>query len=40
MDIGKPEKEIVIEPLSEPTFTPMQVPVEPIRVPEKVPVPV
>lgn len=40
MDIGKPEKEIIIEPLSEPTFLPQQVPAEPVLVPEKVPVPV
>lgn len=39
MDIGKPDKEIIIEPLSEPAFTPKEIPAEPVLVPEKVPVP-
>lgn len=39
MDIGKPNKEIIIEPLSEPTFVPKEVPAEPVLVPEKTPVP-
>lgn len=41
MDIGKPEKEIIIEPLTEPASAPKEIPVEPVVVPEpqKVPVP-
>lgn len=40
MDIGKPEREIIIEPISEPAFAPLEVPAEPVLVPEKTPVPV
>lgn len=39
MDIGKPEKEIIIEPLTEPSAVPVSVPAEPVLVPEKVSVP-
>lgn len=40
MDIGKPEKEIIIEPINEPVFLPQSIPAEPVLVPEKIPVPV
>lgn len=41
MDIGKPEtqKEIIVEPISEPGFIPREVPAEPVIAPTKVPVP-